>query len=360
MPARSSQILVRTPAADGGRGAERLVEAGELAGWLPVDVSIEGGRPLVRWLDFRGARLSEPFFEQTVRRVRGGRHGAAELLTDFEALIQLEKSADLLRPDGFIFHASRCGSTLVANACHALDGAVVVSEAPPVDKLVWDYLVGDDPARALLRRAFLRAAVHLTGRRRLGDERRLYVKFSCCSLLRLAFVRSIWQDVPWVFIHREPVEIIVSNMRAVPEWLRSESQPEMASAVTGLPAEEAAGLSREEFCARALGRFFDAAAEAADARAMLVGYEELSASKLVEVVRFFGASPTEAEARRVSETARLYAKDAAPARPFTPDGEAKRAEATPLVREVSDRWAARPYRRLLAKKPASATASSRQ
>jgi hypothetical protein len=348
MSARSSQILVKVPSAGGGPGAERLVEASELGGWLPVDAVVEDGRPLIRWLDVRGARLSESFFQQTIERLT--RAGAGELFTDFEALIQLEKVADFVRPAGFIFHASRCGSTLVSNACRALDGAVVVSEAPSVDKLVWDYLVRDDGARALLRRVFMRAVVHLLGQRRLGDERRLFVKFSCCSTLRLAFVRSIWQDVPWLFIHRDPVEIIVSNVRTVPEWLRFESHPEQAAALTGLPAEEAPRLSLEEACARSLGRFFDAAAAGAeDARGMLVGYEELSDTKLFEIVRFFGADPTAGEAERINATARLYAKDAVPARPFAPDGAAKRAAASPHAREMAQRWAAEPYRRLRAK-----------
>lgn len=348
MTARTSQVLVKGPAVDGGRREERLVGAEALRGWLPVDVSVEEGRPLVRWLDFEGVRLSEPFFQQTIERVRRERPAAAELFTDFEALIQLEKLVEVTRPDGFIFHASRCGSTLVSNACRALDGAVVVSEAPVVDKLVWPYLLEDGDALALMRRVFLRAAVNLLGRRRLRDERRLFVKFSCCSLLRLAFVRSIWQDVPAVFVHREPVEIVVSNLQSVPEWLCFETQPGLAAAVSGLPAGEAVALSREEFCARAVGRFFEAAAESFGGRDLLVGYEELSAPKLVEIVRFFGADPTAAEARRITETARLYAKDPVPARHFTPDAEAKRAAASPLVRELVARWAEGPYRRLLA------------
>jgi hypothetical protein len=354
MSTRSSQIRIEVPAGGDGKREARSVGAEELRGWLPVDAVVEGGRPLLRWLDMRGIRLAEPFFQQTVERVRRERPGAAELFTDFDALIQLEKVVECLRPDGFIFHSSRCGSTLVSNACRELDGAVVVSEAASIDKLVWPYLAHDAGALALLRRVFLRAVVNVLGQRRLGDERRFFVKFSCCSVLRLSFIRSVWQDVPWVFVHRDPVEVMVSNLRTVPEWMRAEAQPELAAAVCGLSAGEAASLGGEEFCARALGNFYAAAAEGFGPRSLLVGHDELTAAKLLEIVRFFGVTPGDAEAARVAAVARLYAKDATPARPFEPDGEAKRSAASPRVREMAERWAAGPYRRLLARRTACA------
>jgi hypothetical protein len=359
MSTRSSHIRIEVPAAGDSTRVSRLVAAEELRGWLPVDAVVEGGRPLLKWLDMRGVRLAEPFFQQTVERVGRERPDGAELFTDFDALIQLEKVVEPLRPDGFIFHSSRCGSTLVSNACRALDGAVVVSEAASVDKLVWPYLAHDAGALALLRRVFLRAVVNVLGQRRRGDERRFFIKFSCCSVLRLAFIRSVWQDVPWVFVHRHPVEVMVSNLRTVPEWMRADAQPELAAAVCGVGAEEAASLGGEEFCARALGNFYAAAAEGLGPRAMLVGYDELTAEKLLEVVRFFGVEPDDAEAARVRAVAGLYAKDATPARPFEPDGEAKRSAASPRVREMAERWAAGPYRTLLSRSPTPARAAGR-
>lgn len=340
----------------GGRREPRLLPAEELKGWLPVDAFSERGRPRLRWLDVNGARLDEPFFEQTVARVKSERPDAPELFTDFDALIQFERVADAPEPDGFIFHSSRCGSTLVANACRALDGAIVVSEAPVVDKLVWPYLAGDGGSHALLRRLFLRAALRALGQRLRGDERRLFVKFSCCGVLRLPFIRSVWPEVPWVFVHREPVEVMVSNLRQVPEWMRADEQPELASAVTGLSEAEAAGVGGEEFCARALGNFYAAAVDEAGPRTLFVGHEELSAEKLLEVVRFFGFKPDGEEKARVAAAAGLYAKDARPSRPFVPDGAGKRAAATPQVLEAAARWAAEPYRKLLSRAPAGASA----
>ena len=107
-----------------------------LKGWLPIDAVVTKERPGLIWMDMRGVSFSEPFFQQTVERLRAERPARPEVFTEFDALVQLEKISDSLRPSGFIFHSSRCGSTLVANACKALNNSIVISEAYAVDKLV--------------------------------------------------------------------------------------------------------------------------------------------------------------------------------------------------------------------------------
>src|SRR6266498_1119268 len=100
-----------------------------LRSFLPVDAIVKDGRPGIEWMDMSGVALSEPFFNQTVERVRSTRPEAKRLITDLNALIQLEKMSESVQPTGFVFHSSRCGSTLVANACRPLQGSLVISEA---------------------------------------------------------------------------------------------------------------------------------------------------------------------------------------------------------------------------------------
>src|SRR5262249_49488944 len=84
--------------------------------WLPVDAIIDEGRPAIEWMDFAGVEFDEPFFVETVARVKAN-DTKRTVVTDLDLLLQFEKIADNLQPSGFIFHASRCGSTLLANAC---------------------------------------------------------------------------------------------------------------------------------------------------------------------------------------------------------------------------------------------------
>lgn len=320
----------------------------QLLNWLPVDALLVDGHQCVKWMDVAGVSLDEPFFEQTFARVRREKPEAAEIVTGFETLIQLEKISDSVRPSGFIFHTSRCGSTLLANAWRALPGSIIVSEAPVVEKIIGRFFSFShaDRAQIVINSIFLRAAVSALGQRRLGTEQSCFVKFSCLSVLQFERVRRIWPEVPCVFMFRDPREVIVSNLGNSPAWMLFESLPEQAAAVTGVEPREALKLSSEEVCARALGRFYDAGVELAASGALLIDYDELSVETLIRAVESFGLTLTESERERISRIAQLYSKDSSLGRRFEPDSERKRTAVTPRVSDAAERWAIEPYLRL--------------
>src|SRR5215467_15528825 len=84
--------------------------------------------------------LSEPFFQQTVERAKTDGTKRGELFTEFDVLLQLEKTLESVSPTGFIFHSSRCGSTLLDNACRAISNSIVLSEANAIDKLIARFI----------------------------------------------------------------------------------------------------------------------------------------------------------------------------------------------------------------------------
>src|SRR5215212_4151666 len=114
----------------------------DLKGWFPVDAVVVEGRPGLLWMEMSGIELSEPFFQQTVERAR--RNNRRALFTEFDVLLQLEKQLESIPPTAFIFHSSRCGSTLVGNACRAISGAIVLSEANAIDKLIARFITDVD------------------------------------------------------------------------------------------------------------------------------------------------------------------------------------------------------------------------
>src|SRR6187397_2036661 len=112
----------------------------DLKGWLPVDAVVVEGRPGLWWMEMSGVSLTEPFFQQTVARAKADGTDRVELFTEFDVLLQLEQSLESVAPSGFIFHSSRCGSTLVANTCRAIAGSIVLSEANAIDKLIARFI----------------------------------------------------------------------------------------------------------------------------------------------------------------------------------------------------------------------------
>lgn len=319
-------------------------------GWLPVDAVVVDGRPGLLWMDLADVTFTEPFFQQTVDRARAEHPKREERFTEFDALLRLEKVIDSVAPTGFIFHSSRCGSTLLANACRSLDDSIVLSEPNAIDKLVARFITdANDPVKESLYSVFLRAAVNALGQCRTGNERRLFIKFSCCSTSQLERITRIWPTVPWIFLYRDPVETIVSNMTTVPAWLLDEDRRILAH-VTGASPEEVARMPLEELCARSIGSFFatahrcfSAAHTLANPSSMLLNYNQLSVPALTSILDFFKIQASNEELERIASSSRTYSKEISGARRFTPDADAKQRVASDLVRKMAERWAMKPY-----------------
>jgi hypothetical protein len=321
----------------------------DLRGWLPVDAVVVNGRPGLSWMDMTGVSLAEPFFQQTVDRIKAEDPNREELFTEFDTLLQLEKTFDSVSPSGFIFHSSRCGSTLLANACRVLDGAIVLSEPPAVDKLIARFITdAEHQTKQTLYSIFLRAVVAALGQRRTGNERHLFLKFTCCSVSQIERVERIWPNVPWVFLYRDPVETIVSNMHNLPTWLQDDDHRVLAS-ITATSPNEIAAMSPEELCARSVGAFFTTALRAhrvANDRALLLNYNQLTLTEIAKVLKFFGVEPAAAEIETIARQTQKYSKAASGERAFVADTSAKQQAATDLVREMARAWAAESYQLL--------------
>ena len=311
----------------------------DLKGWLPVDAVVVEGRPGLLWMEMSGVSLAEPFFQQTVERAKN----RDQLFTEFDALLQLERSFDSVEPTGFIFHSSRCGSTLVANACRAISGSIVLSEANAIDKLIARFITDSDGIKESLYSVFLRATVRALGQRRNGDEQHLIVKFACCSFAQFERISRIWPRVPWIFLYRDPIETIVSNLADVPPWLKDNDRRVLAS-ITGVSTNAVAEMSLEELCARTIGSLYTKAHSLANDNCLLLNYNQLSVPVISSVLSYFKVSPAAEELDTIARAGNMYSKDGT--RTFVADTYAKQKLASDRVREAAAAWAIEPYRQL--------------
>jgi len=310
------------------------------AGFLPVDAVVVDGRPGLQWMDMSGVSLAEPFFQQTVERLRAD--GRRELFTEFDVLLQLEKELDSVEPTGFIFHSSRCGSTLVANACRAINNSIVLSEANAIDKLIARFITDPGDVKTSLYSIFLRGVVHALAQRRTGNEEHLFIKFGCCSFNQIERIKRIWPNVPWLFLYRDPVETIVSNLKDVPPWLLDDDRRVLAS-IVGKSAGEVAEMGLEELCARTIGSLFSTAQRVANGGQLLLNYKQLSVPVISSVLRFFKVSLSATELETIEHGSQIYSKETSGKRQFVADTDAKQRFASDAVREVAAKWAVEPY-----------------
>lgn len=303
-------------------------------GWLPVR-SVPGATATeFDWAWFGDRPLTESFYGDSVRRM--ATRPLSRMLrprTGLDALIAGAAQAEALAPQGFIFHMSRCGSTLAAQMLAAVPHHIVVSEAEPIDAVVQWAGRPDVPREVQI--AALRAIVAALGRDRGGSAQRYFVKLDSWHVLALPLFRAAFPDVPWVFLYREPVEVLVSQSR----------NPGLHFAAGDLGVVPDEAFSLEAHGAKVLAGFLLAAAEhAALGDGMLVDYADLARAMASDVPEHFGFVPDAADRAAMSAAALRDAK--APGETFAADGEAKRAAATPAIMAAADAYLREPHARL--------------
>jgi hypothetical protein len=88
-------------------------------------------------LGYLGARrFTDPFFAQTINPCVRHPADAFRHQTPLENLGEIVASQPGCRPTGFIFHMSRCGSTLLSQMLAAALENIVLSEAGPIDDIL--------------------------------------------------------------------------------------------------------------------------------------------------------------------------------------------------------------------------------
>jgi len=294
--------------------------------WVPVDFCWAKGEGVVDWCDMGGRRFTDPFFVQTLQSChldgrRGRRSGA-------DALLAGATSAPLAL-SGLIFHLSRCGSTLVTQMLARDPRNVVVAEPPLLDGILRS---GQDVpgASSEERVAWLRGAVRALGRRRHLDEGHLVVKFESWHAAELPLVRRAFPGVPWLFLVREPVEVLQSLYEDPPGALFPGALP---TGPLGLDVTAAASMDLSTYQARVLAWAAEEAAGQVDDSALVLDYRQLPEA-LGAVCDHFGLSPDEPTRRAMRSVAAYDAKR--PDAEFRPDGERKRRQASPSVRQAAE------------------------
>ena len=309
------------------------VNAGQWRDWAPIRVYRRDGRWEVDWCYLGGERFTAPFFDETIDLcLRRPFNLVFRRQTPIEALEERHEAEPGIYPTGFIFHMSRCGSTLVSQMLAALPANIVVSEASVIDGVLragfWDPGVTDAH-----RVAWLRGVISALGRPRDARERRLFIKFDSWHTVDLGLIRRAYPDVPWIFLYRDPIEVLVSHQRQpgaqmVPGMVGFDG--------LGLDGSALAAMSLDAYAVRVLATICRAALAHRDEGGLFVNYRQLPDAVFAEIAAHFGTRFDAGELDRMRRTAGFDAKS--PTVSFTADTAAKQAAASPEMRRLSEQW----------------------
>jgi hypothetical protein len=293
--------------------------------------------------------FDDPFFHHTVKRAAGRESVVLPLGSTPPGPAQPQ-----MAPSAFIFHVSRCGSTLLCNILRALNDTHVVAEPQPVTSLltpyfedVWPYAADEWEQK---RDQLLLQMMQRLGqppKAPVGSASRYIVKFTSYSAARMTVIRALWPQVPIVFLVREPEAVIASNLDRSPVWMKLFQNPRQARNVFGW-TDDIRAATREEFAARAYGQLCQSATLHKGQPSLVMDYRELVSGGWNRIFEFLGfGALDENEKLRIEEATKIYSKDVSGEVRFAADDNAKLDRITPEIREAADKWARPQLQQLL-------------
>lgn len=199
-----------------------------LKNWIPYKLINENGQQLSQWLHTFAESYSEPFFDDTILKCKRLNKAKSSLISVSNLSIFNEwvSQLDIIDPTAFIFHLSRCGSTLVSQLLAASAENIVLSEVPFFDSLL-RLPYQDNNFNSVDVSGLLADAIKFYGQRRTGLEERLFIKTDCWHIFFFQQLRQLYPDVPFILMYRSPDEVFSSHkksrgMQAVPGLIEPE------------------------------------------------------------------------------------------------------------------------------------------
>ncbi|HEX4120459.1 MAG TPA: sulfotransferase family protein [Verrucomicrobiae bacterium] len=308
----------------------------DFARWLPIRLHWTPSGLAVDWAFMSDIRFTHPFFAQTVEQ--SFRNPAHLLFRRETSMDVLGDQLPGLPPRGFIFHGSRCGSTLIAQMLAALPENIVISEAAPIDIVLRAHL--HDPAISDDQRIiWLRWLLNALGQRRFPQEKSLFVKFDSWHACFLPLIQRAFPNVPWIFVYREPVEVLLSHTRQRGgQMIPGVLEP----AVFGWDAQAVSRMSPGEYGARALARIYEAGLEhARTGPGKLVNYRQLPAIVWPTLMNYWGLDCPPRIPDSMARVCQFHAKN-----PILPFAETTNPAAPEAMHQFAQQWLSKIYRQL--------------
>ncbi|MFZ6819704.1 hypothetical protein [Undibacterium sp. Ji22W] len=265
-----------------------------LRSWYPIIFSELGNE--LYWRDMGDQRFVESFFQnslnaqpQELRRV---------CRTPVSALTQV---TDHVAPTAFIFHVSRCGSTLLTQMLSHLTRCIVLSEPPVIDSFFRTHQQQTQENVEIFQHL-----ITTLGQRRFKDETHFIIKFDSWHIGRLSFIRQAFPHTPMLFLYRDPQQVLASHQR--------QRGPQMIPAFVDMGNIEVDKTDlfpgdQDGYCLRVLDQFYTRAlGEHRDHQLHILNYQDLPNAMWESLLSLWNIELTAEELEKVKIRAQFHSK----------------------------------------------------
>ncbi|HXU28548.1 MAG TPA: sulfotransferase family protein [Bacteroidia bacterium] len=185
-----------------------------LKGWIPYKLIIEDKVPLVYWLYTADYSFTDPFFEETIARCKSHKYNSSNYtcVSSIESMIEWADKLPNTAPVTFIFHISRCGSTLLSQLLGLNKKNTVLSEVPFFDEILrLPYKL--QSINNQFREKILQASVKFVGQKKTGEEEHLFIKTDSWHICFYKTLRLIYPSASIILLYRTPDEVVCSHQK---------------------------------------------------------------------------------------------------------------------------------------------------
>lgn len=323
---------------------------------VPVTLRVAGSKIYVVCFDLVRTHFREPFFIDSL-----GRHFSVvktqikppeedELLTrpihynerdgrvahiPIDDFIKKYSKVNVERKLGFIFHMSRCGSTLMSQMFASSNRFFVLSEPTIINAVLDPALNIKKEKRNQLLQASINALVECSP----AVSERTFIKFRSWNVLYVSRIRKIFPSVRWVFIHRHGLEVLQSVLEKQPGWLRSrKTYTKYFAPILGMSEEELHKIKQDEYVARVLGIFCKTIRGVFPGEGLCIDYKDIRGRFLSVANQLWNVSLNREEVNKVDKVGLIYSKDLSKNKRFEPDSKVKRLKSTETQRQLVDKF----------------------
>ncbi|MEP6929748.1 MAG: sulfotransferase family protein [Flavobacterium sp.] len=220
--------------------------------WIPNKLIEKEGEVYFEWIYLGDKRYLDPFFEETLVKCISHPNNSKRFKVVSSAENLIDWAAQLVSAElkAFVFHVSRCGSTMLAQSLAVSPQNIVVAEAPIIDAIVRSEFFDLDKKRVLIK-----AVISLLGQKRFPEEKNLVVKLDSWHIFEADELRSIFPELPFVLLYRNPTEVLKSHsklkgMHMVPNLIPSK--------IFGITNKEIEEITFQQYSAVVLEKYFQA------------------------------------------------------------------------------------------------------
>jgi hypothetical protein len=223
----------------------------EIEGWIPIKLFNDDGERNCRWLYVGNKHFNEPFFDETIsvcRQLPQNGH-LKRSMSSIGVLPEWAATTDTIEPTAFIFHVSRCGSTLLSQMLSLQKRNSVLSEVPFFDDLL-RYGKKENCLPQIL--PIVKAAIDLYSTKRNVDYKNVFIKTDSWHIHFYKELRELYPTTPFFFLYRKPDEVVQSQqkkrgMQAIPNLIEANVFGFNKEEISTMPLDEYMGMVIESY-----------------------------------------------------------------------------------------------------------------